>query len=330
MKSSHPIIAIVDDYEGFVPSLDAYKMLKTALPDADIRVITQQPLDDAAISSMHDVQYLVLIRERSRISAQLLDRLPSLKALVQTGTAGHVATSHIDQQACAQRGIAIIEGGSSDGSSAAEITWALILDASRNVYQYMSSLKQGTWHQGNPVGQIGRALNGQTLGILGYGRIGQLLGRYAQAFGMNVLVWGRENTRAAAQATGARLAESRDALFEQSDILALQMRMNAESRHSVTRHDLGLMKPTSLLVNTARPGLIEPGALVAALKAGRPGRAAVDVHENEPVLQASELIALPNCIATPHIGYVERSSYESLFGLAFRKLIEFLDSPAKV
>src|SRR3546814_10823379 len=133
----------------------------------------------------------------------------------------------------------------------------------------MSSLKQGTWHPGNPVGQIGRALKGQTLGILGYGRIGQLLGRYAQSFGMNVLGWGRENTRAAAQATGARLAESRDALFEQSDILALQMRMNAESRHSVTRHDLGLMKPTSLLVNPARPGLIEPGALVAALKAGR-------------------------------------------------------------
>src|SRR3546814_1134719 len=141
MKSSHPIIAIVDDYEGVVPSLGAYKMLKAALPDADIRVITQQPLDDAAISSMHDVQYLVLIRERSRISAQLLDRLPSLKALVQTGTAGHVATSHIDQQACAQRGIALIEGGSSDGSSAAEITWALILDARRNVYKYMISLK---------------------------------------------------------------------------------------------------------------------------------------------------------------------------------------------
>ncbi len=328
MKTASPVIAIVDDYEGFVPSLDAYKVLKAGLPDADIRFITQQPFSVSLARQMHDVQYLVLIRERSKITAQLLDYLPSLIALVQTGTAGHAATSHIDQDACARRGIAILEGGSSDGYSAAEITWSLILNASRNVHHYMDSMKQGAWHQGNPSRQIGRALHGQTLGILGYGRIGQLLGRYAQAFGMDVLVWGRESTRAAARATGARMAANRDALFEQSDILALQMRMNAESRHSVTRHDLDLMKPSSLLVNTARPGLIEPGALAAALKAGRPGRAALDVHEDEPVLQASELTALHNCIATPHIGYVERNSYEILFGSAFRTLMEHLNSSA--
>lgn len=326
MSAARPVIAIIDDYEGFVPALDAYVMLKEALPTADIRVITRQPLDDAAIRQMHDVEYLVLIRERSPITAQFLDHLPSLKALVQTGTAGHAATSHIDQEACAQRGIAILEGGASDGHSAAEITWALILNASRNVHHYMSSMKHGLWQQGNPAGQIGRALHGQTLGILGYGRIGQLLGGYARAFGMDVLVWGRENTRLAAQQNGVRLAEGRDAMFEQSDILALQMRMNAESRHSIKLRDLGLMKPTSLLVNTGRPGLIEPGALAAALKAGRPGRVAVDVHDHEPVLQAGGLTESSRCTATPHIGYVERNSYEILFDAAFRKLIAFLNT----
>lgn len=325
MYIARPVIAIIDDYEGFVPALDAYGMLKEALSNADIRVITRQPLDDVAIRQMRDVEYLVLIRERSPITAQLLDRLPALKALVQTGTAGQAATSHIDQDACAQRGIAILEGGASDGHSAAEITWTLILNASRNVHHYMTSMKEGSWQQGNPTGQIGRCLRGQTLGILGYGRIGQLLGGYAKAFGMDVLVWGRENTRLAAQKTGARLADGRDALFEQSDILALQMRMSAESRHSVTLRDLGLMKPTSLLVNTGRPGLIEPGALVAALKAGRPGRVAVDVHDHEPVLHATELTESPRCTATPHIGYVERNSYEILFDAAFRKLIAFLN-----
>ena len=326
MHSARPVIAIIDDYEGFVPTLDAYCMLNDALPNADIRVITRQPLDDEAVRKMRDVEYLVLIRERSRITAQFLDRLPVLKALVQTGTAGQAATSHIDQEACAQRGIAILEGGASDGHSAAEITWALVLNASRNVHHYMISMKQGSWQQGNPMGQIGRALHGQTLGILGYGRIGQLLGGYAKAFGMDVLVWGRENTRLAAQRTGARLADRRDALFEQSDVLALQMRMNAESRHSVTLRDLALMKPTSLLVNTGRPGLIEPGALVAALKAGRPGRVAVDVFDHEPVLQATELTQSPRCTATPHIGYVERNSYELLFDAAFRKLIAYLNT----
>lgn len=330
MHIARPVIAIIDDYEGFVPALDAYSMLKAALPDADIRVITRQPLDDAAIRQMHDVEYLILIRERSSITVQLLDVLPSLKALVQTGTAGQAATSHIDQAACAQRGIAIIEGGASDGHSAAEITWALILNASRNVHHYMTSMKQGLWHQGNTTGQIGRALHGQTLGILGYGRIGQLLAGYARAFGMDVLVWGRENTRMAAGNTGVRLADGRDALFEQSDVLALQMRMNAESRHSVTLRDLGLMKSTSLLVNTSRPGLIEPGALTAALKVGRPGRVAVDVYDNEPVLQVTELTESPRCTATPHIGYVERNSYEILFDAAFRKLIAFLNTAGAV
>lgn len=321
---AQPIIAIIDDYEGFVPALQAYADLTSQLPDAEIRIVSSQPLDDRAIESLRDVQYLVLIRERTRITAALLDRLPALKALVQTATAGVPETSHIDQAACKARGIPILEGGVSDGHSAAEIAWALILNARRHVHDYMDSMAAGRWHQGRSGSGIGQSLRGQTLGILGYGRVGQLLNGYAQAFGMRVLAWGRENSVRAAISQGVSVAESRDALFEQSDILTLQMRMNAESRHSVTRRDLGLMKPTALLVNTSRPGLFEPGALAAALKAGRPGGAAIDVHDAEPVIGESELTSLPNCIATPHIGYVERQSYEILFQAAFQRLLAFL------
>jgi D-3-phosphoglycerate dehydrogenase len=326
MSESRPVIAVIDDYQSFVPSLDAWARLRARLPQADIRVITSQPLDDAAIAQLHDVHYLVLIRERTRVTQGLLDRLPALKALVQTGTAGAPETSHIDQAACARRGIAIIEGLGSDGHSAAEATWALVLAATRQLPGYMGSLQQGRWHQGAAGARLAKSLRGQVFGILGYGRIGQILGRYAQAFDMKLLVWGRENTRAAAQAHGVELASSRDALFQQSDVLALQMRMNAQSRHSVTLRDLGLMKTTALLVNTARPGLIEPGALQAALQAGRPGMAAIDVHENEPVLGTGGLLALPNCMATPHIGYVERNSYETLFSGAFEALANHIEA----
>jgi len=290
---AQPIIAIIDDYEGFVPTLQTYADLRSQLPDAEIRIVSSQPLDDRAIESLRDVQYLVLIRERTCITAALLDRLPALKALVQTATAGVPEASHIDQAACKARGIPILEGGASDGHSAAEIAWALILNTRRYVHDYMSSMAAGRWHHGRSGSGIGGSLRGQTLGILGYGRVGQLLNGYAQAFGMRVLVWGRENSRRSAAQHGVSVAESRDALFEQSDILTLQMRMNADSRHSVTRRDLGLMKSTSLLVNASRPGLLEPGALAAALKAGRPGGAAIDVHDAEPVLGKSELASLP-------------------------------------
>lgn len=324
MPNHPPIIAIIDDYEAFVPRLAAYAELKRMLPGADIRIVTSQPLEQAAIASLRDVEYLVLIRERSRITAALLDQLPALKALVQTGAVGAPETSHIDHGACAERGIHIVEGGSSDGHSTAEITWALILNARRHVLQYMESMANGLWQQGTSPHDIGHSLHGQVLGILGYGRIGQLLRRYAEAFDMEVMVWGREKSRQTANEHGVRFAETRDALFKHSDILTLHMRMNPDSRHSITLRELSLMKPGSLLVNTSRPGLIEPGALATALKAGRPGAAAIDVHEREPVLHNGEPQSLPNCIATPHIGYVEQHSYEILFGNAFRKLAAFI------
>ncbi|MFW7344057.1 D-2-hydroxyacid dehydrogenase family protein [Pollutimonas sp. H1-120] len=329
MNNSRVIIAILDDYQKLVPELEAFSRLKQHLPGADIRIIDSMPLGAAQIHLLADVQYLVLIRERSRITAGLLDKLPSLKAIVQTGTAGAPETSHIDQAACAALGIPIIEGGGSDGHSAAEITWALILNARRRVPEYMASMARGQWHKTNPPVGIGQSVQGQTLGILGYGRIGRLLAQYGQAFGMRILVWGREQTRTAARETGVELAESREALFRRSDVLTLHMRMNETSRHSVRRSDLALMKPTALLVNTSRPGLIEPGALREALAMGRPGAAALDVHDDEPVLASNGPYDGLNVTATPHIGFVEKSSYEVLFGAAFERFLMFLEQGAQ-
>lgn len=329
MPGQQPVIAVIDDYEGRVASLAAFAQLRQALPGADIRVIRAQPLDAAAVESLRDVEYLVLIRERSRVTESLLERLPALKALVQTGTAGDPATSHIDLAACARRGVQVLQGRESDGHSAAELAWTLILSSRRQLVPYVQSFQAGHWQRGNPAGTLARSLRGDTLGILGYGRIGQLLGRYARAFEMKVLVWGTENSRQAAQRDGAVFAESRDALFAHSDILSLQLRLNAATRHSVRAEDLALMKPGSLLVNTARPGLIAPGVLEAALQAGRPGAAAIDVHDSEPVLAPTGASRLPNCLATPHIGYVEAGSYEILFGAAFRVLQEHLAASAE-
>ena len=322
MSPSRMVIAIIDDYQKLVPGLEAFQRLKQSLPAAEIRVIDSMPLSNPA--ELADVQYLVLIRERSRITAQLLDQLPALKAIVQTGTAGVPATSHIDLAACAARGIPIIEGGASDGHSAAEITWALILNARRNIPAYMASMVKNQWQRTDPPCPIGQSIRGQTLGILGYGRIGQLLAQYAKAFGMQVLVWGRERSLAAARETGVEMAETRDELFKRSDILTLHMRMNELSRHSVTRRDLALMKPSALLVNTSRAALIEPGALQHALKTGRPGAAALDVHDEEPVLAFHERYGGLNVIATPHIGFVEKNSYEILFGAVFDRFLAFL------
>jgi D-3-phosphoglycerate dehydrogenase len=325
MNTSRIVIAILDDYQKLVPELEAFSLLKQRLPQADIRIIDSMPLAAADIHRLADVQYLVLTRERSRISVSLLDALPALKAIVQTGTAGAPETSHIDLAACAARGIPVIEGGGSDGHSAAEITWALILNARRKLPQYISSMAQGHWHKTNPPVGIGQSVQGQTLGILGYGRIGQLLAQYGKAFGMRILVWGRERTQAVARETGVELAGSREDFFRRSDVLTLHMRMNESSRHSVTRSDLALMKPTALLVNTSRPGLIEPGALREALKKGRPGAAALDVHDDEPVLSSAALYDGLDVTATPHIGFVEKSSYEILFGAAFERFFEFLE-----
>ena len=213
----------------------------------------------------------------------------------------------------------------------AELTWALIMAAMRRLPQYISNLKHGAWQQSGlktasmPANfGIGTVLKGKTLGIWGYGKIGRILAGYGQAFGMNVVVWGREASRASAAKDGLNVAPSREAFFSACDVVTLHLRLNDETRGIVTLEDLSRMKPTSLLVNTSRAELIETDALIAALNRGRPGMAAVDVFESEPILQGHALLRLENCICTPHIGYVEQDSYELYFGAAFENVVNFI------
>ncbi|HMC45472.1 MAG TPA: D-2-hydroxyacid dehydrogenase family protein, partial [Caballeronia sp.] len=239
------------------------------------------------------------------------------------------AGGHIELDACTERGIAVLEGNGSP-IAPAELTWALIMAAQRRIPQYVANLKQGAWQQSGlktsalpPNFGLGQVLRGQTLGIWGYGKIGQLLAGYGKAFGMKVVVWGREHSQAAARADGVDVAESREALFEQSDVLSLHLRLNDETRGIVTAADLMRMKPTALFVSTSRAELLEENALLNALHHNRPGMVAIDVFESEPILQGYSLLRMENVICTPHIGYVERESYELYFTAAFKNILAF-------
>jgi D-3-phosphoglycerate dehydrogenase / 2-oxoglutarate reductase len=268
----------------------------------------------------------VLIRERTHINRQLLDKLPKLKLIAQTGKVGN----HIDLQACTEHGVAVAEGVGSPVSTA-ELTWALIMAAMRRIPQYVSNLKHGAWQQSGLKSAampanfgLGMVLQHKTLGVWSYGKIGQLVAGYGKAFGMHVLVWGSEAARARAQADGYAVAASKDDLLSRSDVLSLHLRLGETTLGCITSADLALMKPTALLVNTSRAELIEPDALVAGLNRGRPGMAAVDVFESEPILQGHALLRLENCICTPHIGFVEQDSYELYFSAAFDNVVNFL------
>ena len=275
---------------------------------------------------LRDADVIVLIRERTHISKQLVEKLPRLKLIAQTGKVG----GHIDVPACTERGIAVAEGVGSPVAPA-ELTWALIMAAARRLPHYINTLKHGGWqHSGlknasMPINfGLGTVLRGKTLGIWGYGKVGQLVAGYGKAFGMNVLVWGRDASREKAAAEGCAIAESREEIFANSDVLSLHLRLNQETAGIVTIEDLLSMKPTSLFVNTSRAELIEQDALLAGLNRGRPGMAAVDVFESEPILQGHALLRLENCICTPHIGYVEQESYELYFGMAFDNVLNFI------
>jgi D-3-phosphoglycerate dehydrogenase len=275
---------------------------------------------------LRDADIIVLIRERTHITRQLVEKLPRLRLIAQTGRVG----SHVDVEACTERGIAVAEGVGSPVAPA-ELTWALIMAAMRRLPQYISTLKHGGWQQSGmksasmPVNYgLGMVLKGKTLGIWGYGKIGQLVAGYGKAFGMQVLVWGRQAAREKAAADGHQAANSREELFAESDVLSLHLRLNEETTGIVTLEDLGRMKPTALLVNTSRAELVAPEALIAALNRGRPGMAAIDVFESEPILQGHALLRLENCICTPHIGYVELDSYELYFGAAFDNVVNFI------
>ncbi len=316
-------IVILDDYQDVVRKLACASKLADYPPK--VYTNTVKGLGQLSVR-LRDADVLVLIRERTPITRQLVEKLPRLKLISQTGRMG----SHIDIEACTERGIAVAEGTGSPVAPA-ELTWALIMAAMRRLPQYIGNLKHGVWQQSGlksaampPNFGLGTVLRGKTLGIWGYGKIGQMVAGYGKAFGMRVLVWGREASLEKARQDGVEAAASREDFFAQSDVLTLHLRLNEATRGIVTPADLALMKPTSLLVNTSRAELLEPEALISALNHGRPGMAAIDVFESEPILQGHALLRLENCICTPHIGYVEQESYELYFGTAFDNVVNFI------
>jgi len=316
-------IVILDDYQ------DAVRKLRCAekLEPYPAKVFTNTVKGVGQLSvRLRDADVLVLIRERTHITRQLIEKLPRLKLIAQTGRVG----AHIDVAACTERGIAVCEGQSSP-VAAAELTWALVMASMRRIPQYVANLKHGAWQQSGLKAAsmpanfgLGMVLNGKTLGIWGYGRIGQLVAGYGRAFGMRVLIWGSDDSRARATADGHDVATSREGFFETADVLSLHLRLGEASAGCVTLDDLSRMKPTSLLVNTSRAEIIEPEALLTALNRGRPGMAAIDVFESEPILQGHALLRLENCICTPHIGYVEQENYETFFASAFDNVVSFI------
>ena len=316
-------IVILDDYQDAVRKLPCASKLDAYTA----KVYTNTVKGTGQLSvRLKDADVIVLIRERSQISRQLIEKLPKLKMIAQTGRIGN----HVDVAACTERGIVVAEGIGSP-TAPAELTWALVMAAARRIPHYTSHLKHGAWQQAGlksasmpPNFGLGTILQGKTLGVWSYGKIGQIVAGYGRAFGMNVLVWGSEASRARARADGFQLADSKAAFFEQCDVLTLHIRLNDDTRGLVSLEDLSRMKPAAVLVNTSRAELIEPDALIAALNRGRPGMAAVDVFESEPILQGHALLRLENCICTPHIGYVEQDSYELYFSVAFDNVVNFI------
>jgi D-3-phosphoglycerate dehydrogenase len=302
-------IVIPDDYQDAVRHLDCYS--KLAGHQVTVYHDTVKDIETLA-TRFRGAEVLILIRERTAITEPLLALLPDLKLIIQTGR----GIAHIDLAACTRHGVAVAVGSGTPYATA-ELTWGLILAAMRHIPQEVARLKAGQWQT-----TLGSGLRGRTLGILGYGKIGSIVAGYGRAFGMPVLVWGTEGARSRARAAGYEVVANQQELFSRSDVLSLHVKLVRETRGIVTAADLAAMKPSALLVNTARADLIESDALVEALRAGRPGYAAVDVYESEPV-QDSPLLRMDNVVCTPHLGFVEKDSYEDYFTMAFDQLLAF-------
>ncbi|MBI2224108.1 MAG: D-2-hydroxyacid dehydrogenase family protein [Betaproteobacteria bacterium] len=307
-------ITILDDYHDTVRTLACFGKLA----GHDVTVWNDHTKDVETLAArLKDTEALVLIRERTPIRVPLLERLNRLKLISQRSV-----YPHIDVDACTRRGV-IVSSSMHPGQpsyATAELTWGLIIAAMRQIPQQMAALKAGKWQTA-----VGVGLRGRTLGIYGYGRIGSVVAGYGKAFGMKVRVWAREAALARARADGYSAARSKEAFFQECDVISLHMRLVDATRGIVTAADLAQMKPTALIVNTSRAGLIAPGALVEALRSGRPGMAAVDVYEEEPLRDTGHpLLALDNVVCTPHIGYVERDGYESQFSDIFDQILAYL------
>lgn len=306
-------VAILDDYHDTLRTLECFKRLE----GHDVEIWNDHVQDtEALVRRLHEAEALVLFRERTKIQSLLLERLPKLRLISQRSV-----YPHIDVAACTRLGI-VVSSNLHTGTpsyAAAELTWALVLSAVRQIPQQVAALTTGKWQIG-----VGSTLRGKTLGIYGYGRIGRVVASYGKAFGMDVLVWAREPSLVRARQDGYMTAGSKAELFEQCDVLSLHMRLVDATRGIVTAQDLARMKPTALLVNTSRAGLIERDALVNALRAGRPGMAAVDVYESEPLLDSrNPLLTMDNVVCTPHIGYVSRDEYEIQFADIFDQIVAF-------
>jgi D-3-phosphoglycerate dehydrogenase len=305
-------IAVIDDYQNAFRTLKSYPKLS----EHEVVVFTDTETDIGKLADrLKDADAVVLTQQRSSFPRVLIERLPKLKLIGQTGR----AATHVDLDACTEKGIVVSAGGTGNSNATAELTWGLILSALRNLPFEVKRLEEGHWQS-----TLGIGVNGKTLGIYAYGKIGSIVAAAGKAFGARVVCWGREGSTGRAKAAGFEVAESREDFFARSDILSLHLPLNKDTQAIVTRDDLARMKPTALIVNPSRAGLIAPGALVEALKAGRPGMAAVDVYEREPVIGADHpLLKMNNVTCTPHLGYVTREGYEEYYAVVVDDILAF-------
>ena len=305
-------IAVIDDYQ------DAFRTLRcfAKLEGHEVLVYNDTEKDPVCLAErLKEAEAIILTQARSPFPRALIERLPKLRLISQTGR----STGHIDIAACTEHGVMVSAAGFATPHPTAELTWALILAALRHIPYEVQRLKEGHWQS-----TLGVCVKGKTLGVYAYGRIGSLVANVGRAFGARVMCWGREGSLARARAAGYEVAESRSAFFAESDILSLHLPLNTDTRGIVTGEDLARMRSSALIVNTSRAGIIAEGALTDALKAGRPGSAAVDVFEDEPVIGAAHpLLRMENVIATPHLGYVERENYELYYGLVIDQILAY-------
>ncbi|MGZ8203370.1 MAG: D-2-hydroxyacid dehydrogenase family protein [Burkholderiales bacterium] len=307
-------IAVIDDYQDAFRKTKAY----ARLAGHDATVYTDTEKDPAKLAErLKGAEAVVLTQQRSAFPAAVIDRLPGLKMVSQTGR----NTAHVDVARCAEKGIVVCAGGGSSPHPTAELTWAIILAHLRHIPEEVQRLKSGQWQK-----TVGIGLNEKTLGVYAFGKIGVVVATVGRAFGMRVICFGREGSTTRAREAGFEVAASREAFFEGADIVCLHLPLNKETRGIVTAQDLARMKPTAMIVNTSRAPIIQEGALVAALKAGRPGYAAVDVYESEPMLDTGNpLLNMPNVLCTPHLGYVEERIYESIYAVAIDQILAFAE-----
>lgn len=305
-------ITILDDYQAVIQSLDCFLLLA----GYDVNVVHEHFTDEVALAeTIHGTQILVLNRTRTKVTRTLIEQLPDLKLISQTGK----LAGHVDLEACKEHGVQIAEGRGNPVATA-ELTWSLILNGLRLLPQAIEGMKAGQWQS-----NLGDRVFEKTIGIWGYGKIGKRIAQYAKVFGAKVIVWGSENSRSQALSDGFGAAATKEEFFQTSDVITMHLRLHPATTAIVTLEDLRLMKPTALFVNTARAALIAPNALLTALKEGNPGRAALDVYDQEPIFDpAHPLLTMENVICSPHLGYVERQGYELYYSIAFENVLNYL------